>query len=194
MTNRVIPTAGTIAAAFFALAACSKSTNATPAATVTVTTTVTASAAPAAASAVAAPSSGGSAPASLQAAPDPCALLTKNEADTLAGTKLQAGTEAGSGGVKTLCQYTGDPSGPTAQVEVIVGDGAKKALDIDRDTLGHPFKTVSGIGDECDQEDGNIFVRKGNVWVDINLVLLNDPAQDVQPMQAAAKAVAARLP
>ena len=133
MTNRVIPTVATIAVAVFALAACSKSTNATPAATVTVTTTVTASPAPVAASVVAAASSGGSAPASLAAAPDPCALLTKSEADTLAGTKLQAATDAGSGGVKTLCQYTGDPSGPTAQVEVIVGDGAKKALDIDRD-------------------------------------------------------------
>jgi hypothetical protein len=194
MTNRVIPTVATIAMAVFALASCSKSTKATAAATVTVTTTVTESAAPTATTAVAAVSSEGSAPASLAAAPDPCALLTQSEANTLAGTKLQAGTEAGSGGVKTLCQYTGDPSGPTAQVEVIVGDGAKKALDIDRETLGHPFTTVSGIGDECDQEDGNIFVRKGNVWVDINLVLLNDPAQNVQPMQAAAKAVVAGLP
>ncbi len=61
-------------------------------------------------------------------------------------------------------------------------------------TLGHKFTSVPGIGDECDQEDGNIFIRKGTNWVDINLVKLNDPAQNVQPMQTAAKIVAGRLP
>ena len=46
---------------------------------------------------------------------------------------------------------------------------------------------MPGIGDEADQEDGNIFIRKGDNWVDINLVKLNDPAQNVKPMQTAAK-------
>ena len=75
-----------------------------------------------------------------------------------------------------------------------MGDGAKKELDIDRDTLGHKFTSVPGIGDEADQEDGGIFIRKGDNWVDINLVKLNDPAQNVQPMQTAAKIIAGRLP
>ena len=108
--------------------------------------------------------------------------------------KLNAAVEAGAGGTQTLCQYTSDPNGPTAQVEVLTGDGAKKALDIDRDTLGHKFTTVPGIGDEADQEDDNIFIRKGTNWAEINLVLLNDPAQNVQPMQKAAKIIASRLP
>ncbi|HEY5050231.1 MAG TPA: hypothetical protein VII50_04975 [Acidothermaceae bacterium] len=108
--------------------------------------------------------------------------------------KLNAAFEVGAAGTLTQCRYTSDPSGPTAQVEIIVGDCAKKELDIDRDTLGHTFTTVSGIGDQADQEDDNIFIRKGTNWVDNNLVLLNDPAQNVQPMQTAAKIVASRLP
>jgi hypothetical protein len=164
---------------------------------VTVTTTVTATAsAPASAPAVSvAPASAtASEVASLPPVIDPCKLLTQAEATTLAGVKLNAAVEAGAAGTQTLCQYTSDPSGPTAQVEIITGDGAKKELDIDRDTLKHQFTSVPGIGDEADQEDGNIFVRKGDNWVDINLVKLNDPAQNVQPMQTAAKIIASRLP
>jgi len=179
-----------------AISGCSASTK-SAAATVTVTATATATVtAPASAPAVsAAPASAASSEvASLPPVIDPCKLLTQAEASTLAGTKLSAAVEAGAAGTQTLCQYTSDPNGPTAQVEVISGDGAKKELDIDRDTLGHKFTSVPGIGDEADQEDGNIFIRKGDNWVDINLVKLNDPAQNVQPMQTAAKIVASRLP
>ncbi len=179
-----------------AISGCSASTK-SAAATVTVTATATATVtAPASAPAVsAAPASAASSEvASLPPVIDPCKLLTQAEASTLAGAKLSAAVEAGAAGTQTLCQYTSDPNGPTAQVEVISGDGAKKELDIDRDTLGHKFTSVPGIGDEADQEDGNIFIRKGDNWVDINLVKLNDPAQNVQPMQTAAKIVASRLP
>lgn len=199
MWRKVTPMVAIVGVAV-AVAACSASTK-TVTATVTVTTTVTATAsAPASTPASAAPASApasaapGSEVASLPPAIDPCALLPLAEAETLATLKLNAATEAGAEGTKTLCQYTSDPNGPTAQVEIIVGDGAKKELDIDRGTLGHTFTTVAGIGDECDQEDDNIFIRKGTNWVDINLVRLNDPAQNVQPMQVAAKEVAARLP
>jgi Protein of unknown function (DUF3558) len=177
-----------------AVSACSGSTK-TVTATVTVTTTVTATAsAPASAVSAAPAAASGSEVASLPPAIDPCSLLTQAEAETLAGVKLNPATEAGAAGTKTLCQYTSDPNGPTAQVEIIVGDGAKKELDIDRGTLSHKFTTVPGIGDEADQEDDSIFIRKGNNWVDLNLVLLNDPSQNVQPMQVAAKEIAARMP
>ena len=176
-----------------AVSACSGSTK-TVTATVTVTTTVTETAtAPASAPLSAAPASG-SEVVSLPPVIDPCSLLTQPEAETLAGVKLNPATEAGAAGTKTLCQYTSDPNGPTAQVEIIVGDGAKKELDIDRGTLSHKFTSVPEIGDEADQEDDSIFIRKGTNWVDLNLVLLNDPSQNVQPMQVAAKEIAARLP
>jgi hypothetical protein len=126
---------------------------------------------------------------------DACALLTKAEAEALAGTPLDAPVPAGAagGGDITLCQFTGPTTGPTAQVEVFVGDGAKKQLDIDKDTLMHAFTTVPGIGDQCLQEDDNIFVQKNGTWASINLVLLNDASQNVQPLQTAIKLVASRL-
>lgn len=195
MWRNVTPVVALVGVAV-AVSACGGSTK-TATATVTVTTTVTATAsAPASAPAVSvAPASAtASEVASLPPVIDPCKLLTQAEATTLAGVKLNAAVEAGAAGTQTLCQYTSDPSGPTAQVEIITGDGAKKELDIDRDTLKHQFTSVPGIGDEADQEDGNIFVRKGDNWVDINLVKLNDPAQNVQPMQTAAKIIASRLP
>jgi hypothetical protein len=195
MWRNVTPVVAMVGVAV-AVTACSASTKTvTATVTVTVTATTTASA-PASAPSSAGPaaSAAGSEVASLPPVIDPCKLLTQAEASTLAGVKLNAAVEAGAAGTQTLCQYTSDPNGPTGQVEIIVGDGAKKELDIDRDTLGHTFTSVPGIGDEADQEDGNIFIRKGDNWVDINLVRLNDPAQNVQPMQAAAKIVASRLP
>jgi len=144
-------------------------------------------------SASSSPAVASSTPAAL---PNACSLLNQTEAEALAGTKLNPPTAAGAAGgdQKTLCQFTGDPNGPTAQVEVFVGDGAKKQLDIDRDTLKHAFTSVPGIGDQCLQEDGNIFVEKNGLWASINLVLLNDPQQNVLPLQTAIRQLADRLP
>jgi hypothetical protein len=135
----------------------------------------------------------GVSPTGTAAQPPACSLLTQAEAGRLTGVKVGAGVESGANGAATLCQYNSDPSGPTAQVDVIVGDGAKKGLDIDRDVLKHKFTPMTGLGDEAYQEDDNIFVRKGSVWAQVNLVLLNDPAQNVAPMQAAARQLLNRL-
>ena len=135
-------------------------------------------------------------PSSATTQPGACSLLTHAEADTLAGRALQPAVGAGQSdqGGFTLCQYTAAPTEPgVAQVSVGVGDGAKKALDIDKETLHHPFQRVQGIGDEAWQEDGHVFLRKGTVWVSIELVLLNDPAENVGRLQHAARIVAGRL-
>ena len=132
--------------------------------------------------------------ASTAAALDPCALLPRAAAEALAGTKLNAAVSAGADGTQTLCQYTGLPTGPTAQVEILVGDGGVKALQIDRDNLKHPFRTVPGIGDKALEEDDNIFISKGPNWAQINLVLLNDPAQNRAALEHAAQQIAARMP
>lgn len=122
------------------------------------------------------------------ALPDPCTLLSKADAELLARTPLEDAVPT-----PNACTYTGPVSGPVAQVEVYVGDGAKKMLDIDRDDLGHPFTDVAGIGDEAVLEDGAIFFRVGTVWVAIRLVLLNDPAENVAPLEAAARTAAGRM-
>ena len=118
---------------------------------------------------------------------EPCALLTQEEAQQLIGTPLEAGVA-----VRETCTYTGPTSGPTAQVEVFVGDGAKKILDVDRD-LDHVITPVPGVGDESLTEDGAIFVRVGSTWVSIRLVSLDDPAVFTPRLEDAARTVAGRL-
>lgn len=119
--------------------------------------------------------------------PDACKLITKADAERLAGTPLEDAVP-----VRETCGYTGPVTGPTAQVEVYVGDGAKKMLDIDRD-LGHAFTPLAGIGDEAHLEDGAVFLRKGTVWVAIRLVRLDDPAVFRKPLEDAARTAAGRM-
>lgn len=122
--------------------------------------------------------------------PDPCKLLTRAEATKLAGVQLPVGQD--SGDPPSMCQFTAPSTGPTAQVEVFVGDGAKKMLDIDRG-LGHKFAPVPGVGDEAYEEDFNVFVRKGTVWSAIDLVRLEDAAQFRDALRTAASEIAGRL-
>ncbi|RKN50876.1 DUF3558 domain-containing protein [Micromonospora endolithica] len=118
---------------------------------------------------------------------DPCTLLTDEEAERLAGTPLRAPVLA-----RQTCTRTGPVTGPTAQVEVFVGDGAKKFLDIQRG-LGHELRSVPGIGDECLADESVIFVRRGEVWASVRLVRLIDPARKAEPLVEAARAVATRI-
>ncbi|MEU5903388.1 hypothetical protein ABZ780_03315 [Micromonospora sp. NPDC047467] len=135
------------------------------------------------------------APPSAEAPPaaakvDACALVTKGDAEKLAGTPLQDPLEKPED--RDSCTYTGPATGPTAQVEVYVGDGAKKFLDIDRE-LGHKLTPISGVGDESYAEDGTVFVSKGGVWVCVRLVRLEDPATYRAALETAARTVAGRL-
>ncbi|NLU78881.1 hypothetical protein HCA58_10915 [Micromonospora sp. HNM0581] len=118
---------------------------------------------------------------------DACALVPKEDAEKLAGTALEDAVP-----VRETCTYSGPVSGPLAQVEVYVGDGAKKILDVDRD-LDHEFETLSGIGDEAYLEDGAVFVHAAGVWVAIRLVRLDDPAKYDKPLTDLARTVAGRL-
>jgi len=119
--------------------------------------------------------------------PDPCALVTKADAEKLAGTPLDPPVA-----IRETCSYTGPVTGPTAQVEIYVGDGAKKMYDIDVE-LGHAFDELDGIGDEAHREDGSVFFAKDGVWVAIRLVLLNDPAENREPLATAARTAAGRM-
>lgn len=121
------------------------------------------------------------------AAVDPCALVTDEEAEKLAGTPLDDPVP-----VRETCTWTGPVTGPTAQVEVFVGDGAKKFLDIERE-LDHEIWPLTGIGDEAYAEDGAVFLNKGGVWVALRLTLLNDPKENREPLEALARTVAGRL-
>jgi hypothetical protein len=126
--------------------------------------------------------------------PDPCALVVQAEAEAIVGVKLNAPVKAG-GPDDRLCQYTSDPNGPTAQVEVFAGPGAKKSLDIDKDTLQHDFTKLAGVGDEAWLEADNVYVRKGSTWASVNVVALDaDPAKVQQALSTIAQTIAGRLP
>jgi len=123
---------------------------------------------------------------------DACTLLTAADAESLIGTTLTDPMRAATSDVSS-CTYPGDPNGPTAQVEVYVGPGAKKQLDTDKDTLQHAFTAVSGVGDEAWQEEGMIFARTGTTWASVRVVTLDDPAGFVTPLQTAMTTVLGRL-
>jgi len=202
--NRVLALISLVLLTGVALAGCGGKTK-----TVTVTSTVTVTATPSSSPSDAsdgssdsssdstADSSSATASAvSADSGPDACSLLTQAQANAVASTPLQKGTGAGqtSSGGFSMCQWIGQDGGPTAELEVYVGDGAKQQLHIDRDNLGHQMTSVPGVADQCLQEDGYIFIEKNNLWVSIHLVRLNDAAENVKPMQTGAKLVAAKLP
>ncbi|WP_422769761.1 hypothetical protein ACN28C_23905 [Plantactinospora sp. WMMC1484] len=133
------------------------------------------------------PATGPTAAAPPAAPLDACALVTKADAEKLAGTPLDDAVP-----IRETCSYTGPVTGPTAQVEIYVGDGAKKFLDIERE-LGHEIWPLPGIGDEAYAEDGAFFVQKGGQWVAVKLVLLNDPKESRKPLEELAAVVAGRM-
>ncbi|GAB3141950.1 hypothetical protein GCM10027290_15510 [Micromonospora sonneratiae] len=125
--------------------------------------------------------------AAAQSEVDPCSLVSKQEAERLAGTPLDAAVR-----VRETCTYTGPVTGPTAQVEIFVGDGAKKYLDIERE-LGHELRPLTGIGDEAYAGLEAAWFNKSGRWVSIRLVRLNDPAENRKPLEDLARKVAGRL-
>ncbi|GAB2948107.1 hypothetical protein GCM10027280_41060 [Micromonospora polyrhachis] len=118
---------------------------------------------------------------------DPCSLVSRSEAERLAGTRLEDTVP-----VRETCTYTGPVTGPTAQVEVFVGDGAKKFLDIERE-LGHELRPLAGVGDEAYVSFEAVWVNKSGQWVSIRLVRLNDPAENRKPLEDLARTVATRF-
>lgn len=118
---------------------------------------------------------------------DVCAMFSKAEAEKLAGMKLGSGVAAAG-----TCSYTSAPSGPTAQVSVFIGDGAKQTLDTDRN-LDHVFETLKDVGEEAYLEESTIFVRVGPTWGEISLLRFNDNAANRAPLIAAATRLAARM-
>jgi hypothetical protein len=123
------------------------------------------------------------------AAVKPCEILPKSDAEALAGTPLGDGVE----GIpeNPQCTYTGPPEGPLAQVEVYIGDGAKKTYDIDRE-LGE-MAPVAGLADEAYYRESKVYFRKATTWVVLALVNLKDPAENRQSLESLAARVAGRL-
>jgi len=123
---------------------------------------------------------------------DACAILPRADAEAILGLVTPEQLSAATSDVSS-CSHTADPNGPVGQVELYVGPGALKQLEIDRDVLEHVFTQPTGIGDEAWLQDGMIFARTGETWFSIRVVSLDDPARFVEPLQSAALDVVERL-
>jgi len=121
------------------------------------------------------------------ALPAPCDLVTKKEAEKLAGTPVAAPAKG-----PESCTFTGPPDGPLGQFELYLGDGAKKFLDIDVQ-LDHEFTGLPDVGDEALLEDGAVFFRVGETWVALKVTRLDDPHLYRDDLVELAGTVAGRL-
>ena len=123
---------------------------------------------------------------------DSCALVPLARAEALIGTKLQPGLHVSTTDIDS-CTYPGDPTGPTAQVEVFIGAGAKTYYDDDNNVLHHTFTNVPGLGDESHEEDYTLFFRKGTIWVALRVTSLDDWSTFKARTEALAKDLASRI-
>lgn len=117
---------------------------------------------------------------------DPCTLVTKSDAETLAGTPLEDGQSIGDS-----CGYSPLPDGPTAQVEFWINETA--------DNFGNQDKAewdkVDGVGDEAYIEPDTYWIhfRNGDEWASIRLLRLDDDPKYREGLIALAKQVAPKL-
>lgn len=114
-------------------------------------------------------------------------LVSAQEAQRLAGTSLDKPVA-----VDERCTYTAPPSGPSAQVEVFVGETAKNYLSAERG-IGHDLQPLAGVGDEAYIEDYAVFVNKHDFWVSIDLTNGNTPTQNRPLLEDLARTVAGRM-
>ena len=124
--------------------------------------------------------------------PDACTLITRAEAQRILGVKLQPGddTKANAADGVASCNYNAPVTGPSGSLGVYAQTGMPDALTTDRN-LGHRFRTVPGIGDQAFEEpdNGSVFVRKGALWVFVNVPISTPPSA----LLSAARIAAARL-
>ena len=121
---------------------------------------------------------------------DPCTLVTKTNAEAIAVTPLDDGVPIVM--ETSSCTYSGPVTGPTAQVEVYIGPGAKKYLEVDQ-SLQHELTPVTGVADEAYLEDFAIFFRKGDTWAMLRLVRLDDAPPYNERLTNAARDLATKL-
>lgn len=124
------------------------------------------------------------------APPDPCQIISQAEAEKLAGRDLRSPLPEGKPPVR--CVWPTPLTGSVAQVEIDLGDGAQKFLDIER-KLDHALDPVPGLGDEAYVENDTVFVRTGSTWFSIHLIGHSSSDAYRQPLENLARVVLSRL-
>jgi len=119
----------------------------------------------------------------------PCSLVTKAEADALAGLTLEDGQEYAES-----CSYNAPTTGPSGQVFIGIADGAHSFYNVEVN-LGAKFEPIPN--DDADDalwevDHATEFLRDGDFWVALSLPF-GDAVQSKPPMEQLAATIASRL-
>lgn len=182
LARRGIASLGASALAVAALASACASEASDDAVEATTTTTVPAATAP---TTTVAPTT-----TEVAGLPDPCELVTLEEAEALVGAELGEGRSSDHG-TAASCTYTGPPTASAAQVEIYIGDGAQQIFETDS-RLATELTEVDGVGDEAWEKSKHLYVRTGSTWFVLRLVRIDNDTYS-EPLQAAAQVVLDRL-
>jgi hypothetical protein len=116
-----------------------------------------------------------------------CGLVSLDEAVALAGTPLEL-----LGEYTESCTYAGLPGGPTASVEIYIGDSAQGVLGVDNRDGQLPV--VPDLGDEAYLKSSGdiIYFQQSGVWVVIR-VNRYDGLDRSQPLLDLARTAVAKI-
>jgi Protein of unknown function (DUF3558) len=147
-------------------------------------------------------SSGGATAQQSQNAVDPCALVTKEEAEAALGLKVGEPEKETLGGSNATCTYTAaDNPGATVSVDVYLPQAKKESFTSLRRNIEEkpevfgPVEALSGIGDEAYTYASVVSVFQNNRFFEIAVELgkYNQPANRAAAKPLAQKA-ASRMP
>lgn len=178
-------------AALVTVAACSSSTGGAPPSATAQRPSLAPLSLPALPTAPAAPATPSTSAPAAVTLPDACSLLTRTEAETVAGVKLDAGQDTKARDPMTdtaSCTYNAPVTGSSGSVSVFAQMGPEYGLGVDK-SIGHKFHSVPGIADGAVEEPNNIFFHAADLWVQISSAYSAMPAH----LEAAAQKIAARL-
>lgn len=123
---------------------------------------------------------------------DPCALLTRDEAEAIVRARLLDARQDNLGSDRPSCTYGADPAGTTAQVQIFVGDGADSLIAVNR-RLGGDNIEVEELGDGAFLRHTTLHFHVEGVPVVLSVVRLVD-AKTLHPaMISAARTIAERI-
>lgn len=123
---------------------------------------------------------------------DPCALLTRDEAETIVRARLLDARPNNVGSDRPSCTYGADPAGTTAQVQLFVGDGAESLIAVNR-RLGGDNIEVEELGDGAFLRHTTLHFHAAGLPVVLSVVRLVE-AKTLHPaMIAAAQSIVQRM-
>jgi hypothetical protein len=123
---------------------------------------------------------------------DPCALITRQEAEAIVRAPLLEAVQYNLGTERPSCTYGAVPSGPTAQVQIYVGEGAESLIALHR-RLGGEIVELEELGEGAFLRHTTLHYQPSGVPIVISVVRLVDATTLHPAMITAARVVAERM-